>query len=225
MDELRAALELATDEELSSLTDLLFCPKFNPLDYLQQPEVLALRAGDRSRWLDDLEQRFRFLAADGLTVLQRKTDRLSYRMILIQVCCHLKLPYSSALSTMDLEAEIFLVLVQRSGLELPSNASGAVGTALKGSGAMAASTLVTPLVRRLAGQTLAQQGLQQGLTAAARQGLLRYGVVRSAVSMLGPAMWTWFLADLGWRSISTNYGRIIPMVFALAQIRLTRGFD
>ena len=221
MDELRAALELATDEELSGLTGLLFCPKFNPLDYLQQPEVLALRAGDRSRWLDDLEQRFRFLAADGLTVLQRKTDRLSYRMILIQVCCHLKLPYSSALSTMDLEAEIFLVLVQRSGLELPSNASGAVGTALKGGGAMAASTLVTPLVRRLAGQTLAQQGL----AAAARQGLLRYGVVRSAVSMLGPAMWTWFLADLGWRSISTNYGRIIPMVFALAQIRLTRGFD
>ena len=221
MDELRAALELATDEELSGLTDLLFCPKFNPLDYLQQPEVLALRAGDRSRWLDELEQRFRFLAADGMTVLQRKTDRLSYRMILIQVCCHLKLPYSSALSTMDLEAEIFLVLVQRSGLELPSNASGAVGTALKGGGAMAASTLVTPLVRRLAGQTLAQQGL----AAAARQGLLRYGVVRSAVSMLGPAMWTWFLADLGWRSISTNYGRIIPMVFALAQIRLTRGFD
>jgi uncharacterized protein YaaW (UPF0174 family) len=221
VDELRAALELATDEELSGLTDLLFCPKFNPLDYLQQPEVLALRAGDRSRWLDDLEQRFRFLAADGLTVLQRKTDRLSYRMILIQVCCYLKLPYSSALSTMDLEAEIFLVLVQRSGLELPSNASGAVGTALKGGGAMAASTLVTPLVRRLAGQTLAQQGL----VAAARQGLLRYGVVRSAALMLGPVMWTWFLADLGWRSISTNYGRIIPMVFALAQIRLTRGFD
>ncbi len=221
MDELRTALELATDEELSGLTDLLFCPKFNPLDYLQQPDVLALQAGDRSRWLDELEQRFRFLAADGLTVLQRKTDRLSYRMILIQVCRHLKSPYSSALSTMDLEAEIFLVLVQRSGLELPSDASGAVGTALKGGGAIAASAIVTPLVRRLAGQTLAKQGL----AAAARQGLLRYGVVRSAAAMLGPAMWTWFLADVGWRSISTNYGRIIPMVFALAQIRLTRGFD
>ena len=220
MDELRAALELATDEELSGLTDLLFCPKFNPLDYLQQPEVLALRAGDRSRWLDELEQRFRFLAADGLTVLQRKTDRLSYRMILIQVCRHLKLPYSSALSTMDLEAEIFLVLVQRSGVEWPDQGSGAVKTVLKGGGAIAASTLVTPLFRRLA-----QQGLQEGLAGAARQGLLRYGVVRSAASMLGPAMWTWFLADVGWRSISTNYGRIIPMVFAIAQIRLTRGFD
>ena len=221
MDELRTALELATDEELSGLTDLLFCPKFNPLDYLHQPEVLALRAGDRSRWLDEIEQRFRFLAADGLTVLQRKTDRLSYRMILIQVCRYLKLPYSSALSTMDLEAEIFLVLVQRSGMELPRHTSVAVGTALKGGGAIAASTLMTALVRRLAGQTLAQQGL----AATARQGLLRYGVMRSAALMLGPAMWTWFLADVGWRSISTNYGRIIPMVFALAQIRLTRGFD
>lgn len=225
MDELRAALELATDEELSGLTDLLFCPKFNPLDYLQQPEVLALQAGDRSRWLDELEQRFRFLAADGLTVLQRKTDRLSYRMILIQVCRHLKLPYSSALSTMDLEAEIFLVLVQRSGVEWPGQGSTAVKTALKGGGAIAASTLVTPLVRRLAHRSLLQQGLQHSLAGAARQGLLRYGVVRSAASMLGPAMWTWFLADVGWRSISTNYGRIIPMVFALAQIRLTRGFD
>ena len=186
------------------------------MDYLQQPEVLALRAGDRSRWLDELEQRFRFLAADGLTVLQRKTDRLSYRMILIQVCRHLKLPYSSALSTMDLEAEIFLVLVQRSGVEWPDQGSAAVKTVLKGGGAIAASTIVTPLVRRLA---------RQGLMGAARQGLLRYGVVRSAASMLGPAMWTWFLADVGWRSISTNYGRIIPMVFAIAQIRLTRGFD
>ena len=154
-------------------------------------------------------------------MLQRKTDRLSYRMILIQVCRHLKLPYSGALSTMDLEAEIFLVLVQRSGMELSSHTSVAVETALKGGGAIAASTLMTALVRRLAGQTL----VQQGLAATARQGLLRYGVMRSAALMLGPAMWTWFLADVGWRSISTNYGRIIPMVFALAQIRLTRGFD
>jgi uncharacterized protein YaaW (UPF0174 family) len=35
-------------------------------------------------------------------------------------------------------------------------------------------------------------------------------------------MWAWFFADLGWRAIATNYGRIIPTIFALAQIRLTR---
>ncbi len=204
MDELRAALELATDEELDGLTDLLFRPKFNPLDYLQQPEVTALRARDRDRWLDELEQRFRFLAADGMTVLQGKTDRVSYRMVLIQVCRYLKLPYLSVMSTTDLEAEIFLHLLNRSG-QLNSDS---VGVALKGSASIAVSAVT-----------------RKGLTTAARQGLLRYGAVRSAMAFVGPAMWTWFLADLGWRSISTNYGRIIPMVFAIAQIRLTRGFD
>jgi uncharacterized protein YaaW (UPF0174 family) len=46
--------------------------------------------------------------------------------------------------------------------------------------------------------------------------------VRGVFTILGPAMWGWFFADLGWRSISTNYGRIIPTIVALAQIRLTR---
>jgi uncharacterized protein YaaW (UPF0174 family) len=41
-------------------------------------------------------------------------------------------------------------------------------------------------------------------------------------AVLGPVMWGWFFADLGWRAIATNYGRIIPTIFALAQIRLTR---
>ncbi len=49
------------------------------------------------------------------------------------------------------------------------------------------------------------------------------GAVRGVFAFLGPAMWGWFFADLGWRAISTNYGRIIPTILALAQIRLTRG--
>jgi uncharacterized protein YaaW (UPF0174 family) len=49
--------------------------------------------------------------------------------------------------------------------------------------------------------------------------------VRGVFAILGPAMWGWFFADLGWRSISTNYGRIIPTIVALAQIRLTRSTD
>ena len=48
----------------------------------------------------------------------------------------------------------------------------------------------------------------------------RYGLVRTALGFLGPMLWTWFLADLGWRAIATNYGRVIPAVFVLAQIRL-----
>jgi uncharacterized protein YaaW (UPF0174 family) len=50
----------------------------------------------------------------------------------------------------------------------------------------------------------------------------RYGLVRGVFACVGPALWTWFLADLGWRAISVNYARIIPTIFALAQIRLTR---
>jgi uncharacterized protein YaaW (UPF0174 family) len=50
----------------------------------------------------------------------------------------------------------------------------------------------------------------------------RYGAVRTIFAFAGPALWGWFLADLGWRAIATNYGRIIPVIFALAQIRLTR---
>lgn len=50
----------------------------------------------------------------------------------------------------------------------------------------------------------------------------RYGAVRSVFAFVGPALWVWFFADLGWRSIATNYGRIVPIIFALAQIRLTR---
>ncbi len=214
MDELRAALELATDEELDGLTDLLFRPKFNPLDYLNPSDVLDRihpdrNHPDRSQWLDELEQRFRFLAADGLTVLQGKTDRVSYRTILLQVCRYLKVSYVSSMATTDLEAEIFLALLKRSGqLDRESLTADMKGVALKGGASIALSTVT-----------------RKGLTAAARHGLLRYGAIRSTVAFLGPAMWTWFLADLGWRSISTNYGRIIPMVFAIAQIRLTRGFD
>jgi uncharacterized protein YaaW (UPF0174 family) len=50
----------------------------------------------------------------------------------------------------------------------------------------------------------------------------RYAAVRSFFAILGPAMWAWFFADLGWRAIATNHGRIIPVVFTLAQIRLIR---
>ena len=53
----------------------------------------------------------------------------------------------------------------------------------------------------------------------------RYGAVRSVFACLGPALWTWFLVDLGWRAVASNYTRVIPVVFTLAQIRLTRDVD
>jgi hypothetical protein len=67
MDELRTALELATEDELQDLTEILFRRKFNPLDYLQGLDPLHVQNRDRIQWLNTLEDRFRFLAADGFT--------------------------------------------------------------------------------------------------------------------------------------------------------------
>ncbi len=85
MDELRSALELATEDELQQLTQILFSRKFNPLDYLKTPEPIAVQGQDLSLWLDSLEERFRYLAADGFTVLRGKTQTFSYRETLIRV--------------------------------------------------------------------------------------------------------------------------------------------
>lgn len=276
MDELRGALELATEDELRDLTEILFRRKLNPLDYVSIPDPITVQSLDRDDWMDALEDRFRFLAADGITVLSRKTDRLSYRQVLIQVCRHLKLPYQGSMSTLDLEAEVFLHLLDRAWKQLPALEQGALRVRLqrsltkaqllpqlpaalqrdpltllaKGSGAFALSAVVRPvLLQHLAAQftlhfatyQLAQQAVVAGGAAvaaqvqhhvtmqAARRGMAiataRYTAVRGVLGVLGPAMWAWFFADLGWKGIATNYGRIIPIIYALAQIRLTRSLS
>ncbi len=274
MDELRTALELATDDELQQLTRILFCRKFNPLDYMGTPEPLDIQSQERVEWIDSIEQRFRHLAADGLTVLQGRTQEVSYRQTIIQVCRYLKIPYSKKLSTEDLEAELFVHLMGKAYKELPSGEQAAITTKIQkslvksnlanplpvhiqhdpmklfltGSSALVVSSVIQPVVLQqiarqfaihLATYQISQQALVKGgiatagqiqayvtmqlakrgmVTAAASQ-----GVVRGMFAFLGPAMWGWFFADLGWRAISTNYGRIIPAILALAQIRLIRG--
>lgn len=272
MDELRAALELATEEELEQLTEILFCRKFNPLDYLHTPEPIEVQSRDRQAWLDAIEQRFRYLAADGMTVLQGRTEQVTYRQALIRVCRYLKIPYSSTLATTDLEAEVFLNLLGRAWKQLPAQEQQSLtrrvqrsltksiadklpslvqqnplALLVKGGSALAVSSVVKPiLLQQIARQfalhfasyQVAQQALVKGGAAAAtqfqshlalqtaRQGMAtsaaRYGAVRGVFACMGPALWTWFFADLGWRAIATNYSRIIPTIFALAQIRLTR---
>ena len=272
MDELRAALELATEEELEQLTQILFRRKFNPLDYVHTPEPIDIQSRDPQAWLDAIEQRFRYLAADGVTVLRGSTEQVSYRQILIKVCRYLKIPYSNALSTTDLEAEVFLNLIGRTWKRLPASEKqkltvrveqsltptdlaqlplavqrDPVAILVKGGSAIALSSIIQPMLLRQLAQQFAlhfasyqvakEAALSGGAAAAtqfqsyvalqtARRGMAvsaaRYGTVQGAFALLGPLLWTWFLADLGWRAISTNYGRIIPAVFALAQIRLTR---
>ncbi len=269
-DELRSALELATDDELRGLTEILFRRQFNPIDYLYAPDPIDVQSLDREDWLDSLEQRFRFLAADGVTVLRRQTEQLTYRQVLIQVCRHLKIPYSSSFSTTELEAEVFLCILGRAWKHLPASEQkdltlqversftetqlsqhlplpfrkDPVGLFLKGGGALAVTAVLRPVVLKqfahqfavqFAAYQVAKDALLRGGAVAlqhhvavqvAGRGMAvtaaRYRAVRGAFAVLVPALWTWVLADLGWRTIATNHSRVIPTIFALAQIRLTR---
>lgn len=271
MDELTAALELATEEELQQLTRLLFGRGINPLDYFQTPLPIDIQSRDRDAWLDSLDQRFRYLAADGMTVLRGNTQKVTYRQALIKVCGYLKIPYSQKLSTTDIETEVFLHVLGRTWKRLPraeqdlltksiqnsfaeynfpqplpiSIQNNPLSLLFKGSTALAVSSVLKPiLLKQLASQfaihfakyQVAKTALVRGGATAATQfqshvamqmanrgmaiSAARYGAVRTALGFLGPMLWTWFLADLGWRAIATNYGRVIPAVFVLGQIRL-----
>jgi len=276
VDELRSALELATDEELQALTELLFRPKFNPLDYFNGLDPAAVQSGPRQQWLDQIEQRFRFLAADGFTVLNGQAAQVTYRQTLVQICHHLKLPFSEEWSTDDLESEVFLHLLEMAWNRLSPQErdrihdqlleaisisphyqhlpitlrTNPLGILVKGSTALAVTSVLRPwLLQHIARQIalnaaryeVARQTLAHGSGAVVAQvqnrlalsmasrgmavNAARYGATRTVLAFLGPALWTWFFADLGWRAIATNYGRVIPAVFTLAQIRLTRAAD
>ncbi|MEM6254023.1 MAG: hypothetical protein AAF821_13975 [Cyanobacteria bacterium P01_D01_bin.156] len=272
IDELRTGLELATQDELASLAEVLFRPKFNPLDYCCTPSPQVILSCDRTQRIQHIESRVRFLAADGITVLKQDTQQLSYRCILLQLARQLKLNLPKELTTLDLEAEIFLQFLEKSWQRLspdeqrqmeqrftnelaqveqfqalsPQLQRHPMALVLKGSSAIAINSVVRPwLLRQIAKQfaiqltqyQAAQQSLRgtlslgaklQGraaLTLASRGMALnaaRYGAMRSVFACLGPALWGWFMVDLGWRTIAANYTRVIPVVLTLAQIRLTR---
>ncbi len=240
---------------------------------MNTPDALEIQSQERVEWIDSIEQRFRYLAADGLTVLQGRTQQVSYRQAVIQVCRYLKMPYSKQLSTEDLEAELFLHLMGKAWQQLPTAEQAAITTKvqkslsqsnlsdplplhvqhdpmkllLTGSSALVMSSVVQPVVLQQIAKQFAihfatyqvtRQAVQGGIAATgqiqayvtmqlAKRGMVasaaRQGAVRGVFAVLGPVMWGWFFADLGWRSISTNYGRIIPTIVALAQIRLVRG--
>lgn len=257
VDELRTALELATDEELHHLTQLLFTRKFNPLDYWYTPQPSLIRSQKRDRQIQSIEARFRFLAADGVTILRGQTAELTYRQVLFQVGEFLKIPCATDLATTEIEAEIFLALTSRAWDKLPQKEQrllidkvrrsltqthlpeplplqlqhNPLKLLLKGGSTLVISgVLKSFLLKQIAQQFAFHFATRQAMkTATTRMGSLiltqtavRYGFTRSVLGAIVPALWGWFLVDLGWRAIATNYGRIIPMIVTLAQIRLTR---
>ncbi|KFK23805.1 hypothetical protein AALP_AAs43167U000200, partial [Arabis alpina] len=123
--ELRLVFELATDSELYELENILFGPSyFSPLlksipnkggcDRLMIGQDIEVRDG----FIESLESRFLFLAADARSTL--RGWRPTYRNVLLAVRNKLSIPCSSQLPTEDLEAEIFLYLVDN----FSSEASG-----------------------------------------------------------------------------------------------------
>lgn len=273
MDELTNVLALATDEELNQLANILFRRKFNPLDYLTTPPIQELQSWDRDELIAAIAKRFSFLAADGLTVLRRRTHDLSYRDVLERVCRHLDVKYSKRQTVEDIESELFLNLISNSWKKLSSqeraNLDESMQAALteadlqkslppdaqrspmslfvKGGSAIAMSTVVRSAVLNAITRQMAwhfatyQVGyevLKAGGTAIAtrinayvsthiaKRGMAiaatQYTAARAVFSVITPALWGLFFADLGWRAIATNYGRIIPAIFIIAQIRLLR---
>jgi len=273
MDELTEALELATDEELHYCADILFKRKFNPLDYFTTPKIIELKSRERLDLIEAIAQRFRFLAADGFTVLKGKADQVSYRQTLERVCQHLQVAYSKTQTVSQIESELFLSLMQKSWQRLspqeqqqlnetmrsalsesdlqktlpPDLQRHPLGLVLKGSSAIAVSTVIQPAVMNflarqfaihLATYQVGQEAIKAGGTVIATQlqtyisthlakygmasAIARYAAARTVFSFVTPALWGIFFADLGWRAIATNYSRIIPVIFTLAQIRLLR---
>ncbi|PZU94916.1 MAG: hypothetical protein DCE90_13935 [Pseudanabaena sp.] len=273
MDELSDVLELATNDELHQIADILFRRKFNPLDYVASPPVQELQSWDRDELIGAIAKRFRFLAADGFTVLRRQTSNVSYRQVLERVCQHLNIKYSKNQNIEDIESELFLNLINNSWKKLPpkerSHLDESLQTALtesdlqkslpldaqrnpmsllvKGGSAIAVSTVLRSAVLNTLAKQIAwhfasyQVGYEvlktggtaiatrinayvgtyiakRGMTIAATQ----YTAARAVFSVVTPALWGLFFADLGWRAIATNYGRIIPAIFIIAQIRLLR---
>ncbi|WP_042891892.1 hypothetical protein, partial [Anaplasma marginale] len=117
--ELRTALNLSNRRRITTINPHLFCRRFNPLDYWQTPPPQEIQSFDRDSMLNAIESRFRYLAADGLTVLRGKSREVTYRQALLRVCRYLKIPYSRSMSTTDLEAEVFLYLLGKAWKRLP----------------------------------------------------------------------------------------------------------
>uniref|UniRef100_I1QPE2 Uncharacterized protein n=1 Tax=Oryza glaberrima TaxID=4538 RepID=I1QPE2_ORYGL len=132
--ELRMVLELATDEELMEFEEILYGTSYEPQMAKPKPANLSkiksyfsplLKSiakrpnSDYVDALDDIEERdilisklesrFLYLAADARSII--RGSRPSYRNVLLGVRRELGVRCSSKLCTADLEAEIFLHLL------------------------------------------------------------------------------------------------------------------
>ncbi|KAL2894515.1 Shikimate dehydrogenase (NADP(+)) [Bienertia sinuspersici] len=132
--ELRAVLELATSSELFEIEGILFGPSY------LSPLLKSINSGvefdrfmieqdfeEREHFIDVLESRFLYLAADARSIL--RGWRPSYKNVLLDVRKQLEVPCSTKLSTEDLEAEVFIHLLGECSRNWDTVGSVRAGTA------------------------------------------------------------------------------------------------
>lgn len=114
--DLQYVLELASDDELEELCDCLHeASVFSPLGktmYMMHERRYGDAVATRVEMEMYIESRFRFLAADVVSVITSSSKETeawpTYRDILLDMKKRLGVPCSSVLATADLESEIFL---------------------------------------------------------------------------------------------------------------------
>ncbi|GMH16111.1 hypothetical protein Nepgr_017952 [Nepenthes gracilis] len=239
--ELRSVFELAENSELYELERILFGPSyFSPLlksivnrvkfDHVMIEEDLQ----EREHFIESLESRFLYLAADARSTL--RGWRPSYRNVLLGVRKDLNVPCSSKLPTEDLEAEIFIHLLQdysghwkgQSAAALKVGATelqsmivkgGQVFTLLKFSHVLL-SRMSTKVLLETANHQIKNEVIKKGIAGAAS----RYLGFQSLVSFLSPLLLGTFLADIVIKMMGTDYARVLQAIYLFAQIRSIRTY-
>ena len=251
MDELSDVLTLATDQELHHIADILFRRKFNPLDYVVTPPVQELQSWVLRRKTGDVSYREVLeRVCQHLNIKYSKKQSVedieselflnlvssSWKKLSAQERAIIDDSMQTAITESDLHKSLPLD-AQRNPMSL----------LVKGGSAIAVSTIIRSAVLNVIARQMAwhfasyQVGyevLKAGGTAIAtrlnaylstylaKRGMAvaatQYTAARTVFSVITPALWGLFFADLGWRAIATNYGRIIPAIFIIAQIRLLR---
>ncbi|XP_062111022.1 uncharacterized protein LOC133822635 isoform X3 [Humulus lupulus] len=239
--ELRLVLDLATDSELYELENILFGPSyFSPLlksitkrtdvDYAMIEEDLQ----EREHFIEALESRFLFLAADARSTLSEELEAFPGL-----------LEFSR---TSNAEGGLELGL-SRWKVQALSALKDVRSVVLKGGGIVTLAKILQLLSKRLSGKVFAEAANYQikrevikkggqlaainlesrAAMLAAKQGLVgaasRYIGLRSMMTLLGPMLWGTFLADVVIQMLGTDYARILRAIYAFAQIRITRTYN
>nr|CAB3453548.1 unnamed protein product [Digitaria exilis] len=218
--ELRLVLELATDEELMELEEIIYGTSyFSPLlkSIARRPNsdsvVVLDDIEERDNFISKLESRFLYLAADARSIISHQKDPVSFPWD--------KQKTPNEISSLGVNKwKVLTDVAWRIG------AKGLESTFLKGGSALTVKTIYESLASRLSGKLLMETANYEIKKELVKQGLARaasrYVGLRSVMTFLGPIMWGTLLADIVIQMLGTDYARIVQAIYAIAQIRLTR---